>query len=68
MHSLEPLVMPAIYARGRLSLRVVTDTLRDDTYPLEFFDVVTAFQVFEHIVDPAGDVAKIRLHLVDRKA
>jgi 2-polyprenyl-3-methyl-5-hydroxy-6-metoxy-1,4-benzoquinol methylase len=59
-HGLEPLVMPAIYARGRFGLHVVTDTLRDDTFPLEFFDVVTAFQVFEHMVDPAGDVARIR--------
>jgi 2-polyprenyl-3-methyl-5-hydroxy-6-metoxy-1,4-benzoquinol methylase len=59
-YGLEPLVMPAIYARGHFGLRVTTDTLRDSTYPLEFFDIVTAFQVFEHLVDPAGEVARIR--------
>lgn len=49
-HGIEPLVAPAIYARGKYGLRVVCDTLREDTYPSEFFDVVTAFQVFEHLV------------------
>jgi 2-polyprenyl-3-methyl-5-hydroxy-6-metoxy-1,4-benzoquinol methylase len=59
-YGLEPLVMPAIYARGHFDLRVVTDTLRDNTYPLEFFDVVTAFQVVEHLVDPVSEIEKIR--------
>jgi SAM-dependent methyltransferase len=59
-YGLDPLVMPAVYARGRFGLRVITDTLRDDTYPPEFFDVVTAFQVFEHIIEPARDLEIIR--------
>jgi 2-polyprenyl-3-methyl-5-hydroxy-6-metoxy-1,4-benzoquinol methylase len=59
-YGLEPLVMPAIYARGRFGVRVTTDTLRDDTYPSELFDVVTAFQVFEHLVDPAQELVRIQ--------
>lgn len=59
-YGIEPLVMPAVYARSHFGLRVVTDTLRDDTYPPEFFDVVTAFQVFEHIVHPEREIEKIR--------
>ena len=59
-HGLEPLFAPAIYARARFGLRVVTDTLGETTYPPEFFDVVTAFQVFEHLIDPAREVAYIR--------
>lgn len=62
-YGLEPLVMPAIYARGRFGLRVITDTLRDDTFPFEFFDAITAFQVFEHLVDPDQEIAKIRRFL-----
>ena len=57
---IEPLVMPAIYARGHFGLRVVTDTLRDDTYPQEFFDVVTCFQVFEHLINPDQEIQRIR--------
>ncbi len=57
---IEPLVMPAIYARGRFGLHVITDTLRDDTYPQEFFDVVTSFQVFEHLINPDQEIQKIR--------
>lgn len=59
-YGIEPLVMPAIYARGHFGLRVVTDILRDETYPPEFFDVVTSFQVFEHLIDPEPELDKIR--------
>jgi 2-polyprenyl-3-methyl-5-hydroxy-6-metoxy-1,4-benzoquinol methylase len=58
-YGVEPLVMPAVYARGHYGLRVVCDTLRDDSYPLEFFDVVTSFQVFEHLVHPDQQIGKI---------
>lgn len=58
-YGVEPLVMPSVYARGHFGLRVVTDTLRDDTYPPEFFDVATAFQVLEHMVHPDQEIEKI---------
>lgn len=58
-YGVEPLVMPAIYARARFGLKVVTDTLRENTYPTDFFDVVTAFQVFEHLVHPEKEIDKL---------
>ncbi len=54
---LEPSVMHAIHARGRFGLRVVTDSLRDSTFLPEYFDVVTAFQVIEHLVEPVKALA-----------
>jgi 2-polyprenyl-3-methyl-5-hydroxy-6-metoxy-1,4-benzoquinol methylase len=59
-YGLEPLVMPAIFARGQFGLKIITDVLKENTYPHDFFDVVTAFQVFEHLLDPAKEIAKIR--------
>jgi len=58
-YGLEPLPGHAVYARARFGATVVTDTLRDDTFPAAFFDVITAFQVFEHLPDPAGDLARL---------
>lgn len=55
-YGLEPLVMPAVYARGSFGLKVITDTLHDGIYPTDFFDVVTSFQVFEHLVQPEADL------------
>ena len=57
---IEPLVMPAIYSRAHFGLSVITDTLRKNTFPPASFDVITAFQVFEHMVDPVGELEKIR--------
>lgn len=59
-YGLEPLPGHATYARSQLRATVVTDTLRPDTFDREFFDVVTAFQVFEHLPDPAGDLLKLQ--------
>lgn len=61
-YGLEPLPGHAVYARAKFGAFVVTDILRDDTFPPDFFDAVTAFQVFEHLPDPAGDLA--RLHRI----
>jgi len=58
-YGIEPLVGLAIYARAKFGLNVITDTLRDDSFPPEFFDVVTAFQVFEHLPDPLGELTRI---------
>ncbi len=60
VQGLEPLPGHAIYTRGALDIPVVTDTLRDDTFGSGSFDVVTAFQVFEHLPDPATEIDKIR--------
>lgn len=59
VQGIEPLPGRGIYARSALGLPVVTDTLRPDTFPAASFDVVTAFQVFEHLPDPAAEIAKI---------
>lgn len=58
-YGLEPLAGHAVYARGRFGAQVVTDTLREDTFPPCFFDVITAFQVFEHLPDPVGNLSKL---------
>lgn len=62
-YGLEPLIMAAIVGWAYLGLNIKTGTLREDTYPHDYFDVVTAFQVFEHLVSPAKELEKIRLCL-----
>ena len=59
VQGLEPLPGHGVHARGALGLDVRTDTLRPDSFPPESFDVVTAFQVFEHLPDPAAELAKL---------
>ena len=63
---LEPLPWRAIYARAMFGATVVTDTLRQDSFPVEFLDVVTSFQVFEHLPDPAADLARLYRFLKPR--
>lgn len=53
---LEPLVGPSIYARGKFGIEMITDVLSDSTFPGESFDVVTAFQVLEHLPNPVKAV------------
>lgn len=57
---IDPLPGHGAYARGALGLDVVSDTLRPDTFPAARFDVVTAFQVFEHLPDPRAELAALR--------
>jgi 2-polyprenyl-3-methyl-5-hydroxy-6-metoxy-1,4-benzoquinol methylase len=58
-YGIEPLVMPAVYARGRFGLNITTGTLDDSVYKQDFFDVITAFQVFEHMLDPKKELERI---------
>ena len=58
-HGIEPLPGHAVHARAKFGLEVITDTLHEDTYPASTFNAITAFQVFEHVPDPSGDIAKL---------
>jgi 2-polyprenyl-3-methyl-5-hydroxy-6-metoxy-1,4-benzoquinol methylase len=55
-YGLEPLLASAVYARAKFGLNIITDTLRENTFPPDFFDVITSFQVFEHLPYPKEDV------------
>lgn len=57
---IEPLVMPAIYGRATYGLNIINDTLHPTTFAPNSFDVVTSFQVFEHLVDPSKELAIIQ--------
>lgn len=59
VYGLEPLPAHAVYARAQTGGSIVADTLREDSFPPDFFDVVTAFQVFEHLPDPSGDLGRL---------
>jgi 2-polyprenyl-3-methyl-5-hydroxy-6-metoxy-1,4-benzoquinol methylase len=58
-YGLEPLPASAVYARATFGLNIVTDTLRANTYPINFFDVITSFQVFEHLPYPKMDIRNL---------
>jgi 2-polyprenyl-3-methyl-5-hydroxy-6-metoxy-1,4-benzoquinol methylase len=51
-YGIEPLPATAVYARATFGLKIITDTLHENTFPNEYFDVITSFQVFEHIPHP----------------
>jgi 2-polyprenyl-3-methyl-5-hydroxy-6-metoxy-1,4-benzoquinol methylase len=55
-YGLEPLSPCAVYARATFGLNIITDTLRENTFPSDFFDVITSFQVFEHLPNPKEDI------------
>jgi 2-polyprenyl-3-methyl-5-hydroxy-6-metoxy-1,4-benzoquinol methylase len=52
-YGLEPLPSCSVYARATFGLNIITDTMREDTFPPDFFEVITSFQVFEHLPDPS---------------
>ncbi len=62
-YGLEPLPGHAIYGRTEFDLDIVCDTLREDSYDNDFFDVITAFQVFEHLPDPVDNLRKLTTFL-----
>lgn len=49
----------ASYARGQLGLNVFAGTLIDARYPDAFFDVVTLWNVFEHLHQPRSTLIEI---------
>lgn len=59
VYGLEPLPGHALYARAMVGATVTTDVLHDDTFPADHFDVITAFQVLEHLPDPAGNLHRL---------
>lgn len=60
---LEPLPASAAYARATFGVPVICDVLRDDTFAPQSFDVITAFQVFEHLPYPAADLGRLHRFL-----
>lgn len=50
---------PAAEAARRLGLRVITGTLEETDFPTGHFDVVTLWDVIEHLHDPAGALRRI---------
>ena len=62
-YGLEPLPGPGIFARSR-GLNVFTGTLDGGKFPPENFperfDVITASQVFEHLVNPVATLAALK--------
>lgn len=47
------------YARERLGLPVVTGTLQQAALPASYFDVVTLWDVIEHVADPVPLLAEV---------
>jgi 2-polyprenyl-3-methyl-5-hydroxy-6-metoxy-1,4-benzoquinol methylase len=54
----EPSLWAAAQARAR-GLRVVTGTLSDAQIPENYFDVVTMWDVIEHLTDPAAEIRHV---------
>jgi 2-polyprenyl-3-methyl-5-hydroxy-6-metoxy-1,4-benzoquinol methylase len=48
----EPVVTPATFAREQFGLNVFTGTLEEAHFPEQMFDVITLWDVLEHVVDP----------------
>lgn len=51
-YGIEPSAHAADYARKRFNLRVNTGYLRSGQYPDNFFDIITLWDVFEHLPSP----------------
>lgn len=49
----------ATYARERWGLDVLTEEIEDIPFPDGFFDVITLWNVFEHLFDPAASLEKM---------
>jgi SAM-dependent methyltransferase len=56
----EPVVTAAAYCRDVLGLPVRTGDLEAAAFPDAYFDVVSLWNVFEHLYDPAGTLLELR--------
>jgi len=58
-YGIEPDAALALFAVEKFGLHVFNGTLKQAAFPDAFFDIVTSFQVFEHLSDPATELAEI---------
>ncbi|NCO32257.1 MAG: hypothetical protein AUJ92_19695 [Armatimonadetes bacterium CG2_30_59_28] len=65
-HGVEVSEPAARFAGDRLRLNVFQGTLHEARYPCEFFDVVTLWDVLEHVPDPRSILREIRRILKPR--
>jgi 2-polyprenyl-3-methyl-5-hydroxy-6-metoxy-1,4-benzoquinol methylase len=56
----EPAACMANYARSHLDMDVFGGTLRDVGFPSRFFDVVTMWDVLEHMIDPHAELLEVQ--------
>jgi 2-polyprenyl-3-methyl-5-hydroxy-6-metoxy-1,4-benzoquinol methylase len=59
VYGVEPSACVADYARSHLKLNVFGGTLMDAGFPSGFFDVVTMWDVLEHMVDPHTELLEV---------
>jgi len=52
----EPVVR---YAQKNMGLKVINSTICEAKFPAEYFDIVTMFDVLEHLSDPFSDIAEV---------
>jgi len=59
VHGIEPVASAVDFARQRFGLQVFQGTLLDSDYPDQFFDVVTMWDVLEHVAQPNSNLREI---------
>jgi 2-polyprenyl-3-methyl-5-hydroxy-6-metoxy-1,4-benzoquinol methylase len=60
VEGLEPGEWASRIARERYHLRVTTGTVQEADWPGGSFDVITLWDVLEHLRDPRGDLGRVR--------
>lgn len=59
-YGIEPSEWLCRYGRENLGLDLHQGTLKETSYPQSYFDVVTMWDVLEHVTDPLGELKEIR--------